>query len=229
MKAITILLAALALAATAAVIWKQRTLSLLVPVNPGFTNDTASDVSAQHPMENEIVALREQTKDLAKLRNEVGRLRSVQAQLSVARAEATRLATAQQQPATSPQLPSGFVSRAQLANVGFATPENAVQTLFWAMANGEFETVMQAMAPDSRERKGFDEMPAEQRANVVNEMKRRGPDETMKHFNDFGVRSREDLSTDVTVLHLGSSLVTNTFPMKLQRFDDGWRLVDLPR
>lgn len=229
MKAITFVLALLAIAATAAVIWKQRTLSLLTPANPGFTNEVAPDLSVEHATDDEIAALRAEAKDLAKLRNEAGRLRSVQARLSVARAEATRLATAQQQPATSPQLPPGFVSRAQLANVGFATPENAIQTFFWAMANGEFEILMQAMAPNSRERKDFDRMPAEQRANVVNEMKRRGPDETMEHFNDFGVRSREDLSADVTVLHLGSSLVTNTFPMKLQRFNDGWRLIDLPR
>jgi hypothetical protein len=231
MKAVTIALALLALAATGAVVWQQRTLSMLSPTgNPGFTNAVASDGSpARHGLEDELAALREQTKELAKLRNEVGRLRSVRAELAAARAEATRLAAAQQQPATVVPLPPGFVARGQLANAGFATPENAIQTFFWALANGEFETIMQSMSPNHRDRKEFDRLPAEQRAVLASEMKRRGPDKMMEHFNDFGVRSREDVSADVAVLHLGSSLVTNTISVKLQRFDGEWRLLNLPR
>jgi hypothetical protein len=129
----------------------------------------------------------------------------------------------------APPLPAGFTSRQQLAHVGFATPEATVQTFFWALTQGDVGTAMQAMSPKSRERKQFDAMPAEKRAAMLGEIRKNGPDKSMERFNNFGVLSREDHSVDLVVLHVGSSLTTNTMAMTLQRFGSEWRLQDMPK
>ncbi len=231
MKRITIICGALAIAGTIAVLWQQQSLSKLREnPNRGFTNEVLSDSSATNAAhEQEIISLREQTKDLARLRNEVSRLRATRAELAVARAESTRMLEAKQNGTPIPQPPPGFTSRQHLANAGFGTPEAALQTFFWAMNQGEFEAAMQALSPANRERKHFDKLSPEERAHIVNESKRNGPEKSMAHFNDFGVRLREDVSEDDVVLHVGSSLSTNTMRMSLQRLDGEWKLKDFPQ
>jgi hypothetical protein len=232
MKTMTLVLAALALAVTTAVLWQQRSLSTLrASSNRGFTNEVSTGkLATTEPMlEQETKALREQTRDLAKLRSEVGRLRATRAELAMARSESARLLEAKQNAAVAPPLPAGFTSRQQLAHVGFTTPEATVQTFFWALTQGDIETAMQAMSPNSEERKQFDAMPAEQRAAMAGEIKKNGPDKSMERFNNFGVLSREDHSDDLVVLHVGSSLATNTMAMTLQRFGSEWRLQDMPK
>jgi hypothetical protein len=232
MKVITISLGLMALAATAAVLWQQHTLSTLAQapragaIEAGVSSEA---LAGKARSEEEITRLREQTKELPKLRNEVQTLRSISRDLTAARSEFARLASAQTNSAAAPPLPPGFISRQQLAHVGFATPDDAVQTFFWAVTQGKLETIMQALAPENRERKSFERLSPEQRATMIEDMNQDGPAPSMKHFNDFGVRSRENPSADRTTLHVGSSLTTNTIAIQLQRYNGEWRILDLPR
>jgi len=232
MKRITILCGMLAVVGTVAVLWQQQSLAKRRENHHrGFTNEVLTDspgtTNAVH--EQEIMALREQTKDLAKLRNEVGRLRAARTELAVARTESTRLTEAKETATPAPPTPLGFTARQQLANVGFATPEATLQTFFWAMNEGNLETALEALSPNNRERKSFDKLSPEQRAKALKENKMQGPDTMMKRFNDFGIRVREEISDSVVVLRVGSSLATNTMRMSLQRFGEEWRLQDFPQ
>ena len=232
MKTLTMALVVLALAATAAVLWQQRSLfKLQESANRGLSNeDSVGTPAATDPvLEQETVKLREQTRELAKLRSEVGRLRGTPAELARARSESARLLEAKHNPAVPAPLPAGFTSRQQLAHVGFATPEATVQTMFWAMMQGDVETAMQAMSPESRDRKQFDALPADKRTAMLEQIRKKGPDKSMERFNNFGILSREDHSGDLVVLHVGSSFTTNTMAITLQRFGSEWRLQDLPR
>jgi hypothetical protein len=229
MKQTTIICAALAFLGTAAVLWQQQSLARLSGnPNRGFTNDVpAATETTNAALEQEIISLREHTKDLARLRNEVGRLRTTRTELAAARTESARLLQAKENAAVPRSAPQGFTSRQQLANVGFATPEAALQTFFWALVHGDIEYAMQAMSPNSSERKQFEKIPADERAALISNTKRNGAEE-FAGFNDVGVHRREDVSEDAVVLHVGSSLATNTLRLKLQRFGTEWRVQDFP-
>jgi len=232
MKRINIICALLAIVGTIAVAMQRQSLAKLrAGSHRGFTNEVVNDspagTGAAH--EEEIISLREQTRELARLRNEISRLRTARGELASARSESTRLLEAKQNAAPAPAPPPGFISREQLTNAGFATPEATLQTFFWAMNTGDLETTLQTLSPNNRERKSFDKLSPEQRARAVNENKPRGRDAMMTHFNDFGIRGREEISEGVVVLHVGSSLSTNTMRMFLQRFGEEWRLQEFPR
>jgi hypothetical protein len=217
MRRITIITATLAILGTSAVIWQRQSLARLRESRAtGFIETTApqgpTDLEAQ-----EILTLREQTKELPRLRNEVSLLRGTRTNLSSAQAEAARLLEANKS-ASAPALPpAGFISRQQLANAGFATPEAAVQTFFWAMNEGDVSAILRVVLPAE----SLNKLTPEQRIKVAEDFKRE--QSTMAHFNDFGIRQREDLSEDKVVLHVGSSLSTNTIPMPLKRINGEWK------
>jgi hypothetical protein len=217
MRRITIITATLAILGTSVVIWQRQWLARLQESRAtGFSEPTTAqgptDLDAQ-----EILVLREQTKELPKLRNEVSLLRGTRTNLSSVRAEAARLLEVNKSAAAPASPPPGFISRQQLANAGFATPEAAVQTFFWAVNEGDVSTVLRVVLPSEI----LNKMTPEQRIKAAEDFKRE--QSSMAHFNDFGIRHREDLSEDKVVLHVGSSLSTNTIPMPLKRINGEWK------
>ena len=82
--------------------------------------------------------------ELLRLRNEVGQLR---------RERDARQRAAQQAPlsasAGQPAADAGpHISKDQLAFAGYATPEAALRSVFWALANGKYEQAMAGVTPE---------------------------------------------------------------------------------
>jgi hypothetical protein len=228
MRSVTSLIGVLAIVATAAIFWQRMSLSQLrnasersVPGNGASQADVLTNITGS---EQEAAALREETRVLPKLRNEIGQLRSRQADLVAARAENARLLELHRT-GTVRVTPPGFTTKEQLSFAGYATPEATVQTLLWAIREGDYELAMQSCVPEHRERVHFESLSPTHREKAINSFKKREEQRTMKYFSDFAVAQREQLSDEAVVLHLRSSVSTNTMKYQLQRVDGEWKVL----
>jgi hypothetical protein len=169
----------------------------------------------------------ESPRDLARLRNEVTQLRARKSELEAARREHAALLKATNESIIVPrEPPPGFVSKDKLSNAGYASPEDALQTLFWAMREGNFSAIMGSYAPGSAARRSFEQMPPERRNAMEKDFMGKERDAVLAHLNDVGIRSREVAANDTMILHVGSSLSTNTVKMRMQRTAEGWKFDD---
>jgi hypothetical protein len=92
----------------------------------------------------EASRLRQDTRDLPKLRNEVHQLREQRQALdrTNARYPASRQSTAPGGPAAQPtDSPGARMTPETVSNAGMATPEATLQTFTWAMLHGEMQTL----------------------------------------------------------------------------------------
>jgi hypothetical protein len=231
MKRLTFLLATLSLLGTAAVFWQHKTVSDLQTkgANRGFHQlEAKADSNQLSALDLEAAALRSETKDLARLRNEVGQLRTKQNELALARAEHDRLLDAKRTGAPLPrEVPPGFIGREQLRNAGYETPEDTMQTLFWAMREGNYDALIQSVVPDNAARISMEKLAPEMRAQITNEFKREMSQGMMQKFNDFSIARREEISEDTVVVYVRSSVATNAMPHRLKRVGQEWKLIDL--
>jgi hypothetical protein len=227
MKRLTILSAILAAFGTGVVLWQRNALSE-AHAEIGAVSAAGPTGDAQvgdATLQQEIAALRELTKDLPKLRNEISQLRSDGSKLAALRAEHAWLLEAKQTGSQIPrESPAGFVSRDNLLFAGRATPEAALQSFFWALREGNMMLVMQAMPVEDGEISQWEQISASERAKAEEEFKASGEVQMMKQFTDFAVVGREDISNDKVILHLRSSVATNTFPHALKRFGNEWKI-----
>ena len=108
-------------------------------------------------LENEEVeALKATHPDLLKLRNEVCHLRDHLPQLAKLRQENQRLGSeikslADGKPLRLAQM-EDYVAKETWSNVGFATPEGALQTFLWAIREGQSNQIAECISPDKRAR-----------------------------------------------------------------------------
>jgi len=231
MKRATLACAVLTFVGTGTVIWQQRSLAELRRPDrtPGFTRSATTD-KTNATDEQELSGLREQTKELPRLRNEVTQLRTRKAELEAARREHKQLTEAKHTGASVPrEAPAGFTAKERLVNAGFATPEDALQTFFWAMRQGDLGFVLQTLSPTNGERKQMESLPPNQRAEIEKSFSTDRAGNPMNNFSDFTVRGKETISDGSVVLHVGSSITTNTMRVQMDRFDGEWRLRDIPR
>jgi hypothetical protein len=102
---------------------------------------------------SEIKSLRAENHDLPKLRNEVRELREQIKELERLQAENARLRSASQRQGeqTAPLPPFlanvPILSKASLTNAGFATPEAAAQTYFWAIREANQQAWLICLSP----------------------------------------------------------------------------------
>lgn len=97
-------------------------------------------------------------RELARLRNEVRKLRAEKPQLDQLRMGnellLQRIAGASQaRPAPTPE--QGFVMSEAWANVGFATPEAAIQTFFWALRQQDVLALTNSLTPETNKKSGL--------------------------------------------------------------------------
>jgi hypothetical protein len=100
--------------------------------------------------ETEIARLRDENRDLLKLRNEVRQMREHKAEFETLRAENERLrAQAKAVESTSHQKPYKpiHIAKENLSNQGFLTPEATVQTYFWARRVGDVQVLGSSLVP----------------------------------------------------------------------------------
>ncbi len=97
----------------------------------------------------EIERLRKDAADLARLRNDVTQLRQ---QLAAQKTPAAPPIALPKDATTAVAHPPGsYIAKAQLANVGFATPEAALETITWTMMVGTYDQVNEAAGHDADE------------------------------------------------------------------------------
>ncbi len=153
---------ALALVLVAVLAFQRLTLSRLSAENAqlGATHRAAEQLSAnlmvagsEADVSGEIANLQTQNHELLKLRNEVQMLREQTGDLNQLRTENERLrALAQRADSQMPPLPPflanlPILNKEGLTNAGFATPEAAAQTYFWAIREANLEAWITCLSP----------------------------------------------------------------------------------
>lgn len=230
-KRVTYVVAMLALSGTVVLIWQRHSLAAARLRNqedrPLQTPSSAVTQAADEP---ELAAWREQTKDLPRLRNEVTQLRTRKAEVDAARQEHEQLLQASRDVLRVPrEAPPGFIAKEQLRNAGFATPEAAVETFFWAMRESRLDLMVQCLSPEHRDRKGFESLPEETREKQIKSFQAEGMgDRRSNNFSDFTVTDRQQLSEDTVVLSLRSSVGLRAAQYRLKRTGTEWKIDDLP-
>ena len=160
---------------------------------------------------------------LLRLRNDVRRLRSSPADPARLRAENERLAVELKSGKIRPQRLAdqpGFVGRDSWANVGTATPEDALQTLFSAMRDANVE-VMLALLSEGEGRT----MREEYRKNPV-KMREELARDAQKNFpaTGFVIAGREDLGGDKIRLKVRFAVQSDPMDFEFQRDGGGWKM-----
>lgn len=110
---------------------------------PGAENGTraAGPRSARSEMDSEILKLRNEVAQLARLQRDLQPVRTeherLQKQLASARTNAT------------PGLPPGYLRKSQAKFAGYGTPEATLQSFLWAIHNRDTTNIQRALTPES--------------------------------------------------------------------------------
>lgn len=175
MKTITAVLASALAAGTGTYLVKQRETNRLRTENQTLVaqhESTAIErdaaLSAARTTKDELERSRKDEAELLRLRGEVGQMRrQLESQKAQARQQPAGVKTAE--PAVTP--PGAYIAKEQLAHVGYATPEAALQTITWAMMKGTYEQVneglsAQTLAGEQKDPKGREGFEARQKVMV---------------------------------------------------------------
>lgn len=219
LNAILILLA-VGITAVAAVRW--RTLSQLKAQMPTVESAPAAASAPSAEITSELDSLREQTRDLPRLRNEVSRLRGATNELVALEKERTRLEAAKRTGAAmAAPAPPGFVGKEQLADLGFATPENTMQTFFWAMRETNVNRMFETWSEEMKRRHFKND-----RAKAEAEFSQAAP-QMMKAFHNIGIARTEVVSPAEQILYVQSSF--SPTPMKMTFVLEGgeWKIKNM--
>ncbi len=139
-KTFTAVLGAALLAGTGVYLVQQRQIQRLRADNQNLIaqrqhsaaeQETAS--RAAQAAKEELARLQKDNTELPRLRNEVGQLRRDR---DAAKQRSKQPATPSAGSGQSAANPGRYISKDQLASVGYATPEAALELMTWAMMNG---------------------------------------------------------------------------------------------
>jgi hypothetical protein len=156
-------------------------------------------------LREEVRRLRNRTNDLQSMRVELRRLR---AQLSSARSNITSNAP--------PDVPaSDIFPRDSWKFAGFDTPENAVESVTWAISQGDEDSYFQSLAPDLQ-----DEMES---TLVDGSFADVGPLE-MKNATGFRIVDRESVSENEYIISIYVDGQADETPLRLVRTPNGWKV-----
>jgi hypothetical protein len=110
------------------------------------------------PPNEELERLRAESREVHKLRNEVSQLRAGAKEVDQLRAENRRLRgegrPLQAAPSTGVAAPpaatsqEGYYAKENWAFTGYATPEAALQSVIWAMREGDTKTLLASVTPE---------------------------------------------------------------------------------
>jgi hypothetical protein len=156
-------------------------------------------------LRDEVRRLRNRTNDLQTMRTELRRLR---AQLSVARSTMTSNAP--------PDVPaSDIFPRDSWKFAGFDTPENAVESVTWAISQGDEDSYLNSLSPDLQ-----DEMESELANGSFSDV---GPLE-LGNSKDFRIVDRETISADRQIITIHVDGQPDDTELPLVRTADGWKV-----
>jgi hypothetical protein len=178
--------------------------------------------------QGEAARLREENRDLLKLRNEVRQLREQVKDQGKVRAEHERLqkalATGSAPGQAKLPTPEGFIARETLADVGTGTPAAAVQTFLWSMREGNLEKLLQTVSPRFMEQHLHNLSP--EQADEYNQRLVVLMQQQMKSFSNFRVVGQEQKGPDKVMLQLQSSAGSKVAKMTVRLYGNEWRVED---
>jgi DNA repair exonuclease SbcCD ATPase subunit len=176
------------------------------------------EISSLRQQADEAEKLRAENQDLPRLRNEVGQLRKQTADLDKLRADHERLlakiSAGQSSQSTAPALPADYISRDALRDMGLSSPENTMQTLFWAMSTGNMKRLMQCSANDQNLTRSDSELEAQ------------GQDlaKQFTAFPGYRVAEKTNLAPDEVQLGIQASPGGVVAPIKFKLDGSQWKL-----
>jgi hypothetical protein len=180
--------------------------------------DPAKDGAAAEKLEllklrNEVRQLRENAKELERLR----------AELAAAKAESSRLRTAQTSNGSTATNAPGFVARESWRFAGYSSPEAAVQSLIYSGAMGDFDAFLASLAPEQREELMKD-------ASLTKEKFTAAMKQQTDKLAGYRIVGREASSTDekvvLTVEFIEIDGKTKREPMGVRREGQEWKMSD---
>jgi len=157
----TLIFSAMTVTALLLVGWQHKQLGRLRVENVSLSQssaeaerlkaDLAKTIGDGAQDAKEIDRLREENRDLLKLRNEVNQLRETRGQFEKVSAENLRLqALAKDRPkpdAKQPSMQPVVLRLDSVYNRGLNTPEDAIQTYYWGLREGNAETLSRCVVP----------------------------------------------------------------------------------
>ena len=163
-----------------------------------------------------------QLAELADLRKQVDLLRQRTNEVATLRAEITRLRAALSTAGKSiaaemPNVPAEDIyPRESWAFAGYDTPENAIESLMWAVSEGDQDTYMAGLAPD---------MQAQMQADLADgSFLAEGPFE-MSNITGYRILDRDALSDNEVTMTLYLDGEGDTMSVVLDKTDNGWAIV----
>ena len=167
----------------------------------------------------ELEQLRRENRGLLKLRGEITHLRSQNNRLQSLRDETERLKRElmpSQQFVTAPSLERPFVRSGQYAFVGFATPEQSVQSVLWALQHKDVPAMLRCLDPESARDN------VEDGDYVTGKLSNK-----LDHFAEaHQIISRRVLAPDEIVLRIRSSTGVEV-ALRLHAFAGEWKVMNL--
>lgn len=170
----------------------------------------------------EILKLRNEVSQLRQASNELSRLRQQVPELEVLRAENQRLrAVAASAPAAvgAPDTAAALVAKENWNFSGYGTPEAALQSVVWAMREGDPATFLAALTPEEQAR-----VQKEWGSKSMAEVGVEGRKQVDK-LKGFRVLEREQVSEDEVVLTIyAEGGEGRSQKMTMKRVGADWRL-----
>lgn len=160
--------------------------------------------------------------ELLRLRGQVGQLERRKRELAGLPAENQKLQTELAAKATTGSagavpLLKGYIRRDAAKNVGFNSPEDSVQTLFWAIEHQDVPTFLQFFEPEEAKR-------------TAAQLEQRGSEDFFKEaqfmpgFLILGRETKDDGSVELTVQFNPTDSEAEIYP-RFKLFDGQWRMV----
>lgn len=196
---------------------RQETQELQARVTALTNASTAESVPAiaSHPQHSPSL-------ELLRLRGQVGQLERRKWELAGLPAENQKLQTELAARATAGSagavpFPKGYIRRAAAKNVGFSSPEDSMQTLFWAIEHQDVPTLLQFFAP-------------EEAKLLAIQLERGGAEDLFKKaqlmpgFLFLGRETKSDDSVELILQFDPTDSEIKTRP-RFKLFDGQWRMV----
>ena len=212
-------------------VWERRSIASLRAENAALSEQQ----SIAQTLADENAALAKQLgeapapapevnkSELLRLRNDVRRLRSSSTDPARLRSENEKLTADLKSGKVRPQRLAdqpGFVARDNWANVGAGTPEDALQTLFFAMRDANVEAMLGLVGESEGRtmREEYQKNPAKMREEFARTAQKNFP------ATGYVIAGREDLGGEKIRLKVRFAAQSEPMDFEFQREGSGWKM-----
>jgi hypothetical protein len=181
------------------------------------SQDTPTSIAPQAPEEPALADAGQA--ELLRLRGQVTRLNARKRELASVVAENERLKTQSAVKETSrvvAPLPAGYIRLAESANVGCHTPEDTLQSFFWAVKKGDVSALQQVFTPA-----GFDTF---QRQLQQSDLSMDRFFQESGNLPGFALRSRRELADGLVEVEIEIAPGIPANRARLERVNGIWKL-----